>query len=347
MSRFEEHPELYEMISEYVDGTLSQRQETELRRLMANDPAISREVAVMQRQRELLSSLPCESAPETLLGDIRASIERKVLLSEIETTDTGGRRHLFVRKFTTAAAMLVLAGLLGLVVHNIITPEPAGNVMIAREDAAAEQEIESLAMEQDNLRMKTIAAPEPMAAKAVPVRPQYSATLRLETVEPIAVNAYVEKSIQSNGLVDCTIPYRRPLENINTYVITCDAGTLVALMEDLGAVWERFEDASMVVHGKTADRTYTMQTVEPLIVTEMLLNWHGQDPVAFARAYDRNRVLADQLPGEDMLTAALDMSERSGPSTPAKPFMAWPSAEKKAPVRGGEEVTLTITIAGL
>ncbi len=349
MNRFEEHPELYEMISGYVDGTLSQRQETELRRLMANDPSISQEVSSMQRQKELLGSLPFETAPESLLNDIRASIERKVLLSEIETSDGGGKRHLFVRKFTTVAAMLVLAGMLGLVVHNIIAPEPAGNVMLTQSDAMPEQEIETLALEQENIRTQTIAAPEPMMvrAKAARAMSQYSATLRLETTNPIAMNAYVEKSIQSNGLVDCTIPYRRPMENINTYVISCDAGSLVSLMEDLGAVWPRFVDTSMVVHGETADRMYRINSVDPEVITEMLLNWHGQEPVAFTRSYDRNRELAGQLPGGEMVAAALEAGADSQPPIPAKPFLAWPSAEKKAAVRGGQEMKLTITIAGL
>jgi len=55
-----EHPktEIEELFSASLDGELTQRQETELKRLLQNDPQMVEQLAALRRQRELLCALP-------------------------------------------------------------------------------------------------------------------------------------------------------------------------------------------------------------------------------------------------------------------------------------------------
>ena len=67
-----EHPktEIEELFSASLDGELTQRQETELKRLLQNEPQMVEQLAALRRQRECCA-LPVETAPPSLAEDIR------------------------------------------------------------------------------------------------------------------------------------------------------------------------------------------------------------------------------------------------------------------------------------
>jgi anti-sigma factor RsiW len=130
-----------ELLNGFVDGEISERQATEVKRLMLHDPAIAARVARMQKQRQLLAALPAESAPADMASSVRAVLERRTLLDAA----SGGRHqvlgsvHLMGRKFAAVAAMLVLLGGLGYLVYRVIGPESSRKqveiVTIARKTA--------------------------------------------------------------------------------------------------------------------------------------------------------------------------------------------------------------------
>jgi anti-sigma factor RsiW len=78
-----ERPEIEELLSSYIDGELSERQCNEVKRLLDHDPQVAEMLSHMQRQKELLNALEVETAPETMLDDIKATLERSMLLGQV------------------------------------------------------------------------------------------------------------------------------------------------------------------------------------------------------------------------------------------------------------------------
>ena len=118
-------PEIDELLSGYIDEELSQRQRTEVKRLIQHDDELSQRLNELKRQKQLLGSLPVASAPEGLLDDVKATLERQSILDNASASreESAGVRHLMFRRVLTAAAMfLVPIGILAWVVLNIVTP---------------------------------------------------------------------------------------------------------------------------------------------------------------------------------------------------------------------------------
>ena len=105
-------PEVEDLLSRYVDGELSEREQTEVRRMAVNDAVFAERLVRMEKQRELLSNMPVESAPEGIANVVRGALERKYLLNETVAVadELAGARNLFARHFMTAAIIFVLFG---------------------------------------------------------------------------------------------------------------------------------------------------------------------------------------------------------------------------------------------
>ena len=114
-----------ELLNSFVDGELSQRQETEVKRLIKHDPEAARVLDEIQMCRSLLTSLPNESAPDGTLDEIKTTLERRTLLDAQSKTydERAGAKHLFMRKALSYAAMFILVGILAGVIYNIISTE--------------------------------------------------------------------------------------------------------------------------------------------------------------------------------------------------------------------------------
>ena len=113
-----------ELLSGYVDGELSKRKYTELKRLMEHDPELAEKFSELEKQKQLLNAMPVETAPEGLFDAVIASQERKFILDEYSASsgESEGIKHLMFRRALTAAVIFVLfGGLLGLIVH-IVAP---------------------------------------------------------------------------------------------------------------------------------------------------------------------------------------------------------------------------------
>ena len=118
-----------ELISLYLDGQASERQQTELKRLIRNDPTLADRIKTMYRQKKILNALPIETAPASLLEDIRSAMERNLILENTPAPPQSilASSHLAMRRMLAIAAMiLVPMGLLALVVFQIIKPAADG-----------------------------------------------------------------------------------------------------------------------------------------------------------------------------------------------------------------------------
>jgi hypothetical protein len=116
-----------ELLNGYMDGELTDRHRTEVQRLISHDEQIAGRLRHLQKCRTLVTALPPAEVSGGLLERIKTSLETRTLVGA-EDTDFDDRRgsiHLFARKLTTAAALIVLVAVLAAVVYNIAVPEKA------------------------------------------------------------------------------------------------------------------------------------------------------------------------------------------------------------------------------
>jgi hypothetical protein len=195
--------EIEELLNELVEGTATERQETEFKRLSQHEPAILDQLGAMRRHKALLNSLPAEHAPESLSEDIRSALERNQILNNIAKDDPSisGSSHLLLRRILTTAAMFLLPiGLLSFVVFEIVKPPSVGPSVYVSTGKTLFQE------NQDTLAGTPLQEDLP-----------FNGTLVLSTDQQVAISNYVEKMVFDNGLINFTIPNRNA--EIATYQI--------------------------------------------------------------------------------------------------------------------------------
>ncbi len=88
------------LLNGYIDGELTVRQQTEVKRLLGNDPMVARRLRQLEKCKRLLTSLPPAQAPAEMTQDIISRLARRSLLGEEPTAvaEDAGVRDLFMRK---------------------------------------------------------------------------------------------------------------------------------------------------------------------------------------------------------------------------------------------------------
>jgi len=199
------------LLNGYVDGELSVRQQTEVKRLLGNDPKIAGRLRQLEKCKTLISSLPAAKAPPDMAENVMAMLARRSLLGEepAAINEKAGTRDLFLRKVLTAAAMIALLGVLGMVVYTILAP-PA----VPRPPSVA----------GEGRTTDVIDPPRIMLAK-------FNGRLELKTAAFKEMDAFMDRAVAENGFVRCTGIER--LVDRTTYVLTCGRKGLNRLLERL------------------------------------------------------------------------------------------------------------------
>ncbi len=315
----ENQNDIDQLLSCYIDGELSQRQETEVRRLVDHNPELAGKLNSMQRQKQLLENMPVENAPQGILGAVRDSLERKFIIDEYSQTGHGleSKRHLLARKLLTTAAMLLLVGVMALVVFNIIRPVEPGDT-IAGENFF-QKYIEQKTDDQSE---------QPRADFAViDTRRPLWATLDLVTSYEPAVNAYLKQAISELGLIHSTIPRHRQLSS--SYTINCTYDQASRLVAELGLIWDKCRKQRLTIHGENPDINFTIHDITNREFAALLDNETDLSHVSFAKHLLDTRRMLKPLPGSEIITA-LDRSinEKLAASVPVKPVLTRDEQEK-------------------
>ena len=220
---------LEELLSCYIDGELSERQCNEVKRLIANSEEAAAMLKQLQKNKALLGSLQQSPAPAHLFENVRASLERSVLLDEYhgKASAKAGIVHLYTRKMIAAAAMIALVGALGVVVYNIVkTDAPPQNITV-------------------NTNWQK--APEKTVVKTPAALPA-KMELRLQTDQATAVNQFIYRNIiLDNGLQESSTVTQDA--NTNVYAISCGPARAQMVLEGLGMIWDKFKAAQLSMEG--------------------------------------------------------------------------------------------------
>ncbi len=331
-------PEIDELLSAYLDGQLSDRQHTEVKRLLRNDKDVSLRLHRLQQQKQLLSALPVETAPAGMLEAIQASLERTFILDRFShtTRTAAGARQLFARRFLTAAAMLIIPlGLLAWVVFTILSPAETPTTLSQMDDPGGSILMPNLPpqkpMPREQLRPNERSSPAvgPMAM-----------TLSLRTSEPIVVDSLLKKAIFNHSLFTVTVPGRL------CYTIQCPAEPLIALMQDVQSVWPKCRTASLAVFGRTVHSRVIVDRITPDQIVQLLQQPNSLTGMQLAGNFASLNSVIAAVPSYGLTrTAPNEEWFTENPSMPVKPELAEPFKPTENLSRSmGSTVTLHILI---
>jgi hypothetical protein len=309
-----EHLDKEELLSGYIDGQLTPRQLTEFKRLLAHDPNLHKELESLEQQRQLLQSLPVETAPVLMAEEIRSVLERRFILADsshsINRSDVWGLR---LRKIAAVAAMVLLPlVILATVVITILQPE------------------------------KTVpgVAAEIMAVNPAPAaEPLFSAVLQFQTRQPIAANDYIEKKIHTLGLMNFTTPGRQ--SDRTSYKIICSRKYIESLVGELGELWPRCEKASYAILDTSTNQPVRVEAIDP------------QQTLTMIQLTDTSnaRKLAQDITEQNAQKAIAKTNPTDTAPQPlapkvSKPILAWDEGKQQVLADEPDTICLVIEVLG-
>jgi hypothetical protein len=204
-----------------------------------------------------------------MLDQIKQSLERRTLLEErpVLTGTRAGARHLQIRRFVAAAAMIALLGGLGAVVYQIVAP----------------------------VAPTSVSGP---VARIEPVEPGFSGRLELRTAAFAQADSFVKRAIENNGLLGRSQAETR--NGARIYRVESSPEELNRLVANLGTIWQEFDSAALTVSsGQFADAV----VVEP-VTLEQATRIIDQDSLRSSVAVAQDiAVLNDMtraIPGADL-----------------------------------------------
>jgi hypothetical protein len=329
------NPNLDELLSRFTDGQLSPRQRTEVQRMAAHDPQVARRLRQLQNCRTLFCSLPVAKAPGDLLEQIKASLERHTLLQEqpILGRRSAGAWHLAFRRLVSAAAVIALMGVLGVVVYQIVSPVPQGGMgsRIAKEPSSSTM-----------LDQATV--PPVMVADA-----GFTGRLELRTARLVQADTFVARAIENSGLSGRIEP--DIMGNKRVYRIAGSREGVNRLVASLSGVWQNFDSAALHVdRPENSAAPVVVEAVTPEQAASIVAQNSTSASVEAAAAYAVMNRMAKSMPGSELgpllqnnpgsLLAALSIPrpKETGPDASA--------STTQAPPQGKAQVSLTIVLLG-
>lgn len=319
-----------ELLNGYVDGELSERKYTELKRMMLHDPEMAARFSELKKQRQLLNAMSVEKAPQGLLDGVVGSLERKLILNEYSaaSVESEGIKHLMFRRALTAAVIMMLFGGLGGIIYQIVSPvQPTGNNPVAVVQA----------VDEDDLIYGVILPVDKVDSIAVDT-PVFRASLNLETEDAISMNFFIKKLVFTHNLNDFVDPPENEGTS-STIRFACGIDSIVDLLADLQVEWGRCRQASLSVY----DHAQAKMIVIENISAKQLMDVFTED-----KFYTRMQIANDYAAfnglnsyGNTMLAA----EDRA-----VKPvYTSVSAADKKSKnrIEGGEKISLVITVTGL
>ncbi len=323
--------DMEDLISGYIDGELSQRQVTEVKRLIRHDEGFAEEYRRLERQKELLGALSVEHAPAETLEEIKRHLAKRHSAAHYGAIadESAGARHLLFKRSLTAAAMLLLVGILAVVIFNILFP-----VGVPEESSS----VASKTLQGPGQIPLDIRSSEALEVIAVGVRTSLpiNAALEIKTYDSIGVNTFIEKAIYNTGLLDQTIPRRQ--SGVSSYRISCRRERLAVLFEELGGVWPKSQSTTLTVYGQAAESDIVINNILAAQVASVFEHDKSDDYIEFAKGIAKLNAADRSLAGNEELA-------------PVKPVLTSGRARVTVSAGSGTErpgdVSLTIIVTGL
>jgi len=258
------------LLNGYIDGELSVRQQTEIKRLLKNDARLARRLSQLQKVKMLIGSLPPVEAPPGMVDEITTKLARRSLLGEepAAVNEKAGLRELFFRKVLAVAAMVALVAVLGVVVYTIVAPP------------------------------ERMPGPGPFEPREV-VFAKFNGRLELTTPSYMQMDASIYRAVSENSLVECTSHER--LGKTTTYELTCRREGLNRLLKDLDKKWTRLDSATLIVETGVFGRGVAVDAVTPDQIAEIAAQRTSQSSIGLAKDFALVNSVTEQIRNSTIL----------------------------------------------
>lgn len=337
-----ENMDVDELLNGFIDGELTERQHTEVQRLITHDAGVAQRLRELERCKILVNSLPCAEAPAGMVGQIKASMERSApILQPPVRIEEVGARHLFARKVVAAAAMIGLVAVLGGVIYTIVAPEKGAERPVAVE--GWEQPLKKV--KRVRPRPAMVAVTEKPVIRFSMAEAEFSGSLELKTRELVAVEAAINRAIEDNQLLGGVTPEERG--NKMVYTLNCSREALDLLLADLGNIWGRFDSATLSVETDRLGEQIVVEAVAAEQVAEIVKKESLEERIELARDFAVLNKMAELSPGREVF-AAIDDSQPDLIAIPKPVLTSSEKAIKERPSQPEDEkrVHLTIVVVG-
>jgi len=323
-----------ELLNGFIDGELTQRQLSEVNRLVAHDPDIAKRLQELKKCKLLLGSMPCAESPADMLEDIKLALERRVLLGHFAGRERlNGARHLLYRKMLSAAAMLTLvAALLG-VVFYIIAGTGNAEKQFADEDLF--KPIAKVELAKPAAAKK--AAPQAIADAAG----GFTGRLELKTNAPVAVNAVIVRAIAENSFLEYGSPDAQIADGI--YVLNCSRRELSSILADLENIWTKFDSTALFIETGQTENQVAVKPVTAQQIIEIASQNNLSGQIALAKDFAALNDITGHLPGKEVL-AAIDNKKPDFMTIPKPVLTSGEKTVKKSAANANEEKDVHLTI---
>ena len=334
-----------ELLNSFLDGEATERERTEVERLIAHDPEIAKRMVELEKCRMLVSSLPYAEAPAKIVEEVKASVGN-VPVRDLEAEafeQREGARHLLIRQVVSVAAMVALVAVLGVVIYTILGPESFSERPMTADD---------LKLPAKKIEVEPEGAAQRLAAKAE--KPTegldrflkgFSGRLELKTKTLIAADASVNRAIEDSGLARYVVSRRDGGQRVYTVAGSREAVNL--LLSDLANIWERFDSTRLLVETGQADEGVVVDNVKTEQIAEIIKQDSPEGRIRVAKDIAAFNRIGEQLPGKEIFAA---ISYESGDLlTIPKPVLTSSEKPITKPASGAEaeqKVLLTIVVTG-
>jgi hypothetical protein len=239
-----------------------------------------------------------------------------------------GARHLFVRQVLAASVIIGLAGLLIVVIYQIIGPQ----------SVPRSSSVTVLATRDE--KRETIDEPVEPTKKAVDATGVGFYSLKLQTGDFVAVDAFVNKLLIESPWLKFDSAKESPGRSI--YMVLCSRGGLETLVFDLAPAWTKFDSATLVVHTDIGQYV-TVESIQPEQITKIANQDTAEGRIKLAKDFAvLNNVKQLSTPERVLAFADIDYP---GLMTIPRPVLT--SGEKRAadtPKDASDRVRVDLTI---
>jgi len=243
-----------ELLNAYMDGQLTERRRTEVKRILQHDHQIAARLTELEKIRSLLAAIPVAEAPPELLENVKAKIKQRTFLgSGNEKFDKKeGARQLLWRRAISIAAIVTLAVALAAVVFTIVGPQPSDEERLVSENWINEE----IPM-PESVTNKVIAHTPPAdtsppesrpaiaAAQEPPLPKQFTGRLELNTAFFTGVDAFIKRALVDNGIILIELPVAQSEKGV--YNLSCSRTAAGMFITDLATIWDKFDSVMLRV----------------------------------------------------------------------------------------------------
>ena len=310
-----------ELLNCFIDGELTQRQQTELQRLIKHDQRLGERLRRLQKCKMLVGSLPRGDGPAPMLELIKTSLQTRQILAQQAPalSEHQGARHLFARQLLTAAAMIMLLGILGVVFYSIVAPEQAEPLVANR-------------------------TPDISVSPPANVTEAFYGRLELKSATFAAVDSSINTALDDNGVAVSVARY--PKEAKSIYTFTCSRENLKRLLTDLSDTWGRLDSARFAVETDKFGAETVVSSVTPGQVAEIVNCDASKTRIQTAKDLDALNKINKLMPGREVFAAIQDRVPDLA-IIPPKPIMTGKQgtgAKSQVEAADNQQVHLTIVL---